>query len=123
MIKQISLKNFCSYQELDLSLGQLNVIVGRNGSGKSNLLSFFEMVGMASDGELNRYIRNKGGFSYARHLSSQADEGLSWGITLESEYNEELRYDVSLHPMGETGWTNSNDFSRSICILKSAHDL
>lgn len=109
MIKQISLKNFCSYQELDLELGQLNVIVGRNGSGKSNFLSFFEMVGMASDGELNRYIRNKGGFSYARHLSSQADEGLSWGITLESEYNEELRYDVSLHPMGEAGYSIASE--------------
>ena len=109
MIKQISLKNFCSYQELDLELGQLNVIVGRNGSGKSNFLSFFEMVGMASDGELNRYIRNKGGFSYARHLSSQADEGLSWGITLDSEYNEELRYDVSLHPMGEAGYSIASE--------------
>lgn len=109
MIKQISLKNFRNYQELDLSLGQLNVIVGRNGTGKSNFLSFFEMMGAASNGNLNRYIRNKGGFLYTRHLSPQADERLDWEITFDSDHNEELRYEVSLTPMGEAGYSIASE--------------
>jgi AAA15 family ATPase/GTPase len=40
MIKHIRLNNFRSYRSLELPLGNLNVLIGRNGSGKSNLLDY-----------------------------------------------------------------------------------
>lgn len=38
MIKNIKIENFKSIQSLDLDLGRLNVFIGANGSGKSNIL-------------------------------------------------------------------------------------
>ena len=38
MIKEIQIENFKSIQSLNLELGRLNVFIGANGSGKSNIL-------------------------------------------------------------------------------------
>jgi AAA15 family ATPase/GTPase len=38
MIKNIKIENFKSIQSLDLDLGRLNVFIGANGSGKTNIL-------------------------------------------------------------------------------------
>ncbi|MBP3668864.1 MAG: AAA family ATPase [Bacteroides sp.] len=44
MIKNIRIKNFKSITETTLSLGNVNVIIGANGSGKSNILEAIAMV-------------------------------------------------------------------------------
>lgn len=39
-IKKISIRNLLSYKAIDLELGgNLNIIVGKNGSGKSNFVN------------------------------------------------------------------------------------
>jgi hypothetical protein len=38
MIKTIEIQNFKSIQQLSLELGQVNILIGENGCGKSNLL-------------------------------------------------------------------------------------
>ena len=38
MIREISIENFKSIESLKLNLGRLNVLIGANGSGKSNIL-------------------------------------------------------------------------------------
>ena len=45
MIERIAIRNFKSIEELDFQLGRLNVLIGANGSGKSNIL---EAVGMVA---------------------------------------------------------------------------
>ena len=47
MIKEIKIENFKSIQSLNLELGRLNVFIGANGSGKSNILEGIA-VGMAA---------------------------------------------------------------------------
>ena len=44
MIDRIVIKNFKSIEELDFQLGRLNVLIGANGSGKSNVLEAIGMV-------------------------------------------------------------------------------
>ena len=38
MIQEIRIKNFKSVQKLKLELGRVNVLIGANGCGKSNIL-------------------------------------------------------------------------------------
>ncbi|MFK7799418.1 MAG: AAA family ATPase, partial [Aureispira sp.] len=38
MIKEIRIQNFKSVQKLKLDLGRVNVFIGANGCGKSNIL-------------------------------------------------------------------------------------
>lgn len=50
MINKIDIKNFKSIAQASMSLGRLNVIIGANGSGKSNILEAIGMVASISNG-------------------------------------------------------------------------
>ena len=53
MITTIKVKSFKSIVDLSLELGQLNVFVGANGSGKSNLLEAIGVLSAAAEGRVN----------------------------------------------------------------------
>ena len=53
MIEKIVIRSFKSIENLELELGRLNVFVGANGSGKSNLLEAIGVLGAAADGKVN----------------------------------------------------------------------
>ena len=44
MIEQVVIKNYKSIRDLSLPLNRLNVLIGSNGVGKSNFISFFELT-------------------------------------------------------------------------------
>lgn len=61
MIKEISIYNFKSIRNLTLSLGQFNVFIGSNGSGKSNILEAITFGGAASADKLdNEFLGSRG---------------------------------------------------------------
>ncbi|MTI12402.1 AAA family ATPase [Sansalvadorimonas verongulae] len=63
-LDKITIQGFKSIKDLQgFELKALNVIVGANGAGKSNLISFFKMLRALVDGNLNRYVRDSGGAS------------------------------------------------------------
>ena len=53
MIEKISISSFKSIQDVEIELGVLNVFVGANGSGKSNLLEAIGVLSAAADGKVN----------------------------------------------------------------------
>jgi AAA15 family ATPase/GTPase len=53
MIEEIRIKNFKSVQKLKLELGRINVIIGANGSGKSNLLEAIAMGSVGFSGNVD----------------------------------------------------------------------
>lgn len=61
MINQISIENFKSIQNLDLPLLQLNVLIGANGVGKSNFISFFKLLNSTYFQELQNYVAEQAG--------------------------------------------------------------
>jgi len=63
-LDRVSIKGFKSIQSLEnFELTNLNVIIGANGAGKSNIISFFKLLRALIDGHLNRYVRDQGGAS------------------------------------------------------------
>ena len=44
MIELIKIKNYKSIRELILPMRRINILIGSNGAGKSNLISFFKMI-------------------------------------------------------------------------------
>jgi predicted ATPase len=60
-IKHISLSGFKSIREMSLDLGRMNVLIGPNGGGKSNLLSLFQLLREISNGSLQTYVAKSGG--------------------------------------------------------------
>lgn len=53
MIKNLSIRSFKSLAEVDISLGHVNVFVGANGTGKSNLLESVGILGAAAQGRID----------------------------------------------------------------------
>lgn len=61
-IDKITLKGFKSIRNLeDFPLRNLNILIGANGAGKSNFVSFFRFLREAVEGRLRVYVEKKGG--------------------------------------------------------------
>lgn len=55
MIEHIRIENFKSIRSLKLDLRPLNILIGANGAGKSNFISFFRLVNRIGNGRLQEY--------------------------------------------------------------------
>jgi predicted ATPase len=63
-LDMLTIRGFKSIKNLDqLKLEGLNVCIGGNGAGKTNLISFFRMLRSLIDGNLSEYVRDSGGAS------------------------------------------------------------
>ncbi|MEA1969063.1 MAG: AAA family ATPase [Thermodesulfobacteriota bacterium] len=55
-LDKLTIKGFKSIEDLeDFELNNLNVIIGGNGAGKSNLINFFQMLYQIINGNLGSY--------------------------------------------------------------------
>ncbi|MDO4786072.1 MAG: AAA family ATPase [Fretibacterium sp.] len=82
-LDSLSLFGFKSIRELkDFKLGKLNLLVGANGSGKSNFVSFFRMLRAMSEERLVDFVTENGGA-----------DGFFWGGPKETpEIEAHLRF-------------------------------
>lgn len=55
-IKQLDIKGFRSLKNVSWKPGGLNVVIGPNGTGKSDLLRFLELLAVSAQGRLSKYI-------------------------------------------------------------------
>ena len=55
-LKNVEIKGFRSIKEMKLELRPLNVLIGANGVGKSNLIAFFKLVNELMGGRLQQHI-------------------------------------------------------------------
>ncbi len=53
MIEKLTIQSFKSLESVEIDLGQVNVFVGANGSGKSNLLEGTGVLSAAAEGKVN----------------------------------------------------------------------
>ncbi len=60
-ITQLDIEGFRSLRKVSWFPGDLNVIIGPNGTGKSNLLRFMELISISAQGKLGKYIQSIGG--------------------------------------------------------------
>ena len=60
-MKKIEIKGYKSIKDLSLGLRPINILIGANGSGKSNFLSFFEFLKNIYNNNLQEYVALRGG--------------------------------------------------------------
>jgi len=93
-IDKITLKGFKSIRDLeDFPLRNLNILIGANGAGKSNFVSFFTFLREAVEDRLGVYVAKKGG----------ADDHLFLGPKMTKQIYAYLHfgpngYEISLEP-------------------------
>jgi predicted ATPase len=74
LINQLQISGYRSIKNIDLKLGKLNVIVGANGTGKSNLYRALHLLGAAAEGRLGAVIAREGGMSSALWAGKKTNE-------------------------------------------------
>jgi predicted ATPase len=60
-LSKIKIRGYKSIESLDLDLNSLNVLIGANGSGKTNFISIFKFLNQITERNLNLYVKRAGG--------------------------------------------------------------
>lgn len=107
MLRKITVKQFKSLVDLDLELGRINLFIGANGSGKSNILEAVGVLGAAANGRvddealLRRGVRPGVPTLYKSAFSSAANPKKQWHISLGAENEKNAMYDIAIwNPLG-----------------------
>ena len=91
----ISVAGFRSIARLDrLPLRPINVLIGANGSGKSNLIQVFALLRAWHLGKLDEYVAETGGADRNLHFGAKVTNRLRVGITFKNDQT----YDLDLKP-------------------------
>ncbi|WP_017327305.1 AAA family ATPase [Synechococcus sp. PCC 7336] len=95
----ISIKGFRSIRETGkLELSSINILVGANGSGKSNFVGAFDFLNVIRSGNLRRYTEERGGSDRILHFGSK----ITPKIEIEISFREGVNgYGISLSPTFE----------------------
>lgn len=87
-LESISVDGYRSIESLTLHFNQnLTLLVGANGSGKSNLVNAFELLGRVLDGSLRDDMLKRGGFSPQVHHSPTGPDADEMSLEIWSSPN------------------------------------
>ena len=90
-LKLISISGFRSIQDLDLTVGDLNVLIGQNGAGKSNFIEVFRFLHEVLSQRLQVYTAVKGGADKLLYYGSKTTKELNIHLVLsEAHYRLNL---------------------------------
>lgn len=81
-LERLKLSGYKSIREADLEFTRLNVLIGANSAGKSNLVSFFSLLPMALDAKLDNYVGRHGGPSALLHFGAKKTSEIVVAATL-----------------------------------------
>ena len=82
-ISRIQVAGYRSLKAVDLVPGRVTVLIGANGSGKSNLLSFLRMVALMRTQSLRRFAGEEGGASALLHYGPKVTKEISLRLEFE----------------------------------------
>jgi predicted ATPase len=114
-IAKVELSNYKSLQNVELELNRLNILIGRNGSGKSNLLSLFRLLRDGADGHLVSNIAEQGGLSEIRWRGSSERDVIRWELIfedLEQATQRTIYYSGALAARGNSFTVKSEELSQ-----------
>ena len=75
-ISRLVLHGYKSIADCDIKLGMLNVLIGANGAGKSNFISFFRLINRILDEQLQTTVSLMGGPDAVLHFGRKTTEEL-----------------------------------------------
>lgn len=75
-IEQLNINGFLSIRQAQIELRQINVLIGSNGSGKSNLMRLFELLRAVADDSLTEYVIRAGGADALLHYGRKNTDSI-----------------------------------------------
>jgi predicted ATPase len=112
-LKHIKVEGFKSIYKLDLPMENLNILIGANGVGKTNLISLFTFLSYLSQGKLKTYVETEGGAERFFHFGSKHTNQMMFDLEVGMN-----GYHVEFTPNLDD---DSLVFSKEHCTITSSH--
>jgi predicted ATPase len=75
-LKRLRLQGWKSIKDQTIEFGPLNLVLGANGSGKSNLLSAFSLIRALVEGRLQQHVAFMGGADFLLHFGLKTTQSI-----------------------------------------------
>lgn len=144
LVTSIELQGYKSIKTLNnLALGPLNILIGANGAGKSNFISFFKMMNWMTfaPNQLQFYVSKVGGANSILYDGSSTTSQIQANLTIETEAGkndyffrlfhaspdtlifaeEKFKFSRLGHPQSPT-WTDLGSGHRETALFQSANE-
>jgi len=101
-LNHISIKGFKSLRDVSLDLRPLNVLVGVNGAGKSNLIAFFKLINEMIGGRLQAFIASTGRAQSLLHFGPKVTPHVEAELQFEADKGTDTYSMRLFHAAGDT---------------------
>jgi len=112
-LEKLIIRNFKSIREQNLALGRLNVFIGSNGAGKSNLIGTFRFLREMVNQNLAVYTGTQGGADSFLHFGRKRSPEMSFQLQF-GEHGVQTAYFARLKPTAEDGFLMGKEVALSI---------
>jgi len=89
-LAKLKISGFRSIKETTLEMRPLNVLIGSNGAGKSNLISFFKLMNELMAGRLQQYIGETGRATANLHFGPKVTPQLEAELEFETDNGTDI---------------------------------
>lgn len=108
-LEYITIRGFKSIKAIQrLELKPINIIIGSNGSGKSNFIGVFSFLHAIREGRLQDYIIKAGGANKVLHFGSKITQSISIHVAFQNETNQ---YSIELQPTDNDELVPTSEFA------------
>ncbi len=83
----IEINGYKSIKSTRIDLAPINILIGANGSGKSNFISFFDFLNKLYNRKLNEYIALQGGDDKFLHRGKKNTDTISFQMEFDNRQN------------------------------------
>jgi len=101
-LKRIRIEGFRSIKGMALELRPLNILIGANGAGKSNIIAFFKLVNELMGGRLQQHVGVTGGASANLHFGPKITPQLEAELAFEVDNGTDTYRMRLFHAAGDT---------------------
>ena len=102
-LNSATIRGYRSIEDATLELRPLNVLIGANGAGKSNLVAFFKMMNELMAGRLQQYVASTGHATSNLHFGSRVTLHMEAELEFETDSKVVDTYRIRLcHVAGDS---------------------
>ncbi|WP_254568808.1 AAA family ATPase [Oscillatoria sp. HE19RPO] len=101
-LKRLTLEGFKSIKAIDIEFNPLNILIGANGAGKSNLISFFKMLNEMMAGRFQLYIAANGRTQSILHFGPKTTLQIEAKLEFKVTNGVDTYYMRLFHAAGDT---------------------
>ena len=91
-LTKLYIHNYKSFYDTTIELDKLNIVVGENNSGKSNLIDVLEFIDIAMSKDIERAIDDKGGYDKIKNYSAVGEEKVVVRATYHYDVNSHIKF-------------------------------